>query len=104
MGKGEKQVGDGSKIFQSQEELETAIVSNGLLLLIGGFDTSSDTAAALIWYLVKNPEVQEALYEEIKEAIEANDMSQYLDYDTIQTLPYLDGKSEMEFQILFRDA
>jgi len=35
--------------------------------------------------------VQEALYEEIKEAIEANDMSQYLDYDTIQTLPYLDG-------------
>jgi len=91
LGKGEKQVGDGSKIFQSQEELETAIVSNGLLLLIGGFDTSSDTAAALIWYLVKNPEVQEALYEEIKEAIEANDMSQYLHYDTIQTLPYLDG-------------
>ena len=39
--------------------------------------------------LAKNPEVQECLHAEIKEAVEENG-STNLDYNTIQNLPYLD--------------
>ena len=91
MDQSDKEGSDGSKIFKSQEEFETAVVANGLVLFFGGFDTSSTTASVLCWFLAKHPEVQETLYEEIRDAIEANDNSEYLDYDTVQTLPYLDG-------------
>jgi len=82
---------DGEKIFKDEADLERAIVANILILFIGGFDTSSTMASATCWFLVKNPEVQEALYEEVKEAIEGNRMSQHLDYDTIKDLEYLEG-------------
>ena len=91
MDQSDKEGSDGSKIFKSAEEFETAVIANGLVLFFGGFDTSSTTASALCWFLAKHPEVQETLYEEIRDAIEANDNSEYLDYDTVQTLPYLDG-------------
>lgn len=87
----EKEGGDGKKIFKDQEDLETAIIANIIVLFFGGFDTSSTTASTTVWFLAKNPEVQEALYEEIKEAIEANGGSQHLDYDTVQNMPYLEG-------------
>ena len=66
-------------------------MANGLVLLLAGFDTSSTTGSAIAWFLVKNPDVQEALYNEVRDAIEENGGSQYLDYDTIQNLQYLEG-------------
>ena len=86
----EREGADG-KIFNSHEELETAITANALTLFFGGFDTTSTSASALAWFLAKNPDVQESLYAEIKEAIEDNDNSQHLDYDTFMELPYLQG-------------
>ena len=71
--------------------MEQAIVANGLVLLLAGFDTSSTTGSAIVWFLVKNPDVQEALYNEVRDAIEENGGSPYLDYDTIQNLQYLEG-------------
>jgi len=90
-GQSEKEGNDGSKIFKSQEDLEQAIVANGLVLLLAGFDTSSTIGSAITWFLVKNPDVQEALYNEVRDAIEENRGSPYLDYDTIQNLEYLEG-------------
>ena len=101
MDQSDKEGSDGSKIFKSAEEFETAVIANGLVLFFGGFDTSSTTASALCWFLAKHPEVQETLYEEIRDAIEANDNSEYLDYDTVQTLPYLDGIISFIFLILY---
>ena len=86
----EKEGADG-KIFKSHEELETAITANALTLFFGGFDTTSTSASALAWFLAKNPDVQESLYAEIKEAIEDNGSSQHLDYDTFMEMPYLQG-------------
>lgn len=40
--------------------------------------------------LAKNPEVQDRLYAEIQEAIEENNGSPELDYNTIQSLPYME--------------
>ena len=71
--------------------METALVANGLVLFFGGFDTSSTTTSAIAWFLVNNPHVQEALYNEVKDAIDDNNGSEHLDYDTIQGLPYLEG-------------
>lgn len=95
----EKEGGDGKKIFKDQEDLETAIIANIIVLFFGGFDTSSTTASTTVWFLAKNPEVQEAMYEEIKEAIEANGGSQHLDYDTVQNMPYLEGVLNEDFRM-----
>ena len=66
-------------------------MANVLVLFFGGFDTSATNASAMTWFLANNPEVQETLYEEIREAIEANGGSQHLDYDAIQSMEYLEG-------------
>lgn len=95
----EKEGGDGKKIFKDNEDLEGAIIANILVLFFGGFDTSSTTASTTVWYLAQNQDVQEALYEEIREAIEANGGSQHLDYDTVQNMPYLEGVLNENFRM-----
>ena len=55
-----------------------------------GFETSSTAMAAMCLLLAKTPGVQDRLYEEIQAAINNNNGSPELDYNTIQTLPYLD--------------
>ncbi len=42
------------------------------------------------YFLAKNQDVQEHLYNEIQDAIAQNGGNQHLDYSTIQALPYLD--------------
>ena len=42
------------------------------------------------YFLATNPEVQEELFREIDEAVEANGGDQHLDYNITQTLQYLD--------------
>jgi len=77
--------------FQTKEDMEDAVVSNAFLLFFAGFDTSSTGMAATAFFLAKNPDVQDQLYEEIKEAIESNNNSKYLEYQHIQNLPFLEG-------------
>jgi len=87
----EKDGRDGAKLFKDEEDFETAMVANVFVLFLGGFDTSSTSASATAWFLAKNPDVQEAAYQEIKDAIDANEGSQHLEYETLNSLPYLDG-------------
>ena len=82
---------DAKKAFATQEDLETAIISNAFLLFFAGFDTSSSSMATCAYFLAKNPDVQQRLYEEISEAIESNNSSQHLEYNHIQGLPFLDS-------------
>ena len=42
------------------------------------------------YYLAKNPDVQEHLFLEVMDAIQENGDDQHLDYNVIQSLPYLD--------------
>ena len=80
-----------SKVNFTKQELETAIVANGFLSFFAGFETSSNTMASTAFFLAKNQEAQNKLYEEIKATLEAREMNQHLDYNSIQSLPYLEG-------------
>jgi hypothetical protein len=42
------------------------------------------------YFLAKNPDAQEELFQEIEEAVLSNGGDQHLDYNIIQSLPYLD--------------
>ena len=42
------------------------------------------------YYRAKNPDVQEHLFLEVMDAIQENGDDQHLDYNVIQSLPYLD--------------
>ena len=42
------------------------------------------------YFLANNPEIQEELFQEVEEAILKNGGDQHLDYNVIQSLPYLD--------------
>ena len=97
----------------SPEKRETALISQLLLLLFAGMDTSSTILAVCMCCLANNPHVQvrirhhcqgeylhmsqiqflsqEVLYDEIKNMVEKQSMKEAeLDYHTIQSLPYLD--------------
>ena len=68
---------------------EDIVVSNCLLFLAAGYDTTGKTLAFLGYYLSKHPEIQANLQEEIDQAYSDND-GKVPEYNTIQELPYLD--------------
>ncbi|KAF8781363.1 Cytochrome P450 3A24 like protein [Argiope bruennichi] len=59
------------------------ILANAFTFLIVGFDTTANALAFVFYLLIKHPDVQERLYEEIAEVEDAN-------YSSIQNLQYLD--------------
>lgn len=74
----------------SEDEIETVLISNTFLFFVAGFDNSAMGMALVMYFLTVNPDVQERLFREIDEAVAKNDENEYLDYHTLQTLPYLD--------------
>ena len=78
--------------------METALVANGLVLFFGGFDTSSTTTSAIAWFLVNNPHVQEALYNEVKDAIDDNNGNEDLTFDQLQKLEYAEAVLNESFR------
>ena len=64
------------------------IAAQSVIFLLAGFDTSSNTLAFTLYHLVLNPDVQDKLRSEIKEAIESNS-NQPL-YEIVQNMEYLD--------------
>ena len=76
-----------------KEEIERILISNSLLMFLAGFDTVSSATSILFYFLAKNPEYQERLYQEIAEAVEVAG-TDHLDYAGVMNLPYM----EMFFQ------
>ena len=72
-----------------RDKVEAMLISNLIMLFFAGMDTSSAILAVLMYCMAKNPVVQEQHYDEIKDALGQSDDCE-LDYNTIQTLPYLD--------------
>lgn len=52
--------------------------------------------AITMYFLAKNPDVQERLYDEICDAVEKTGNEQF-DYDTIQEMPYLEQVNQLDF-------
>ena len=72
-----------------KDKVEVMLISNLIMLFFAGMDTSSALLAVLMYCLAKNPEVQEKLFDEINDALASSDDG-VLDYNTVQTLPYMD--------------
>lgn len=88
----ENEQADDSKLKnhkRSKELTEDIIVSNCLVFLIAGYDTTGMTLGSVGYYLSKYPEVQAKLQDEVDQAYEASGGS-LPDYTVIQELPYLE--------------
>ncbi|GBN36410.1 Cytochrome P450 3A21 [Araneus ventricosus] len=75
----------GNKKMRRMTEAE--IVSSAFSVLLAGYETTSTALAYTTYLLAKHQDVQENLYQEIKDLIERG---QKLEYATINKLPYLD--------------
>ena len=72
-----------------KDKIEVMLIAQLLLLFFAGMDTSSAILSVLMYCLAKNPDVQEKLFDEINDALTQSADGE-LDYNTIQTLPYMD--------------
>ncbi|KAI6190751.1 putative cytochrome P450 CYP13A8 [Aphelenchoides bicaudatus] len=75
-----------SKLFKRQMKIEE-IVSQCLVILLAGFETTSNTLSLLFYYLAQNPKEQQKLVDEIQEVIEDNDS--ILSYEHLNKLKAL---------------
>ena len=65
------------------------IVAQSIIFLLAGYETSSNTLSFLLYHLALNPDVQDKLRTEIKEAVESNAKRKSL-YELAQNMEYLD--------------
>ena len=64
------------------------VVATAMLLLAAGYDTTGTALSWILYDLAMNPNCQDTLYEEIRDA--GSDTSK-LSYESLQSLPYLDA-------------
>lgn len=72
---------------RTRKMTEAEIESSAFVVLLAGYETTSTALAFTTYLLAKHQDVQENLYQEIKELIERG---QKLEYATVNKLPYLD--------------
>ena len=65
------------------------IVAQSIIFLLAGYETSSNTLSFTLYYLALNPDVQDKLRTEIKEAMESNANRKSLQ-ELAQNMEYLD--------------
>ena len=65
------------------------IVAQSIIFLLAGYETSSNTLSFLLYHLALNPDVQDKLRTEIKEAVESNAKRKSL-HELAQNMDYLD--------------
>ena len=65
------------------------IVAQSIIFLLAGYETSSNTLSFILYHLALNPDVQDKLRTEIKEAVESNAKRKSL-YELAQNMEYLD--------------
>ena len=64
------------------------IVAQSIIFLLAGYETSSNTLAFTLYHLAVNPDIQNKLRAEIKEAMESNAKKPL--YDVVLNIVYLD--------------
>ena len=67
---------------------EKMVLSNGGILMLAGFNTTSLTLSSLAYNLAQRPELQERIYQEICDNISSIDD---IDHQTVTRLTYLDA-------------
>ncbi|CAG7825768.1 unnamed protein product [Allacma fusca] len=67
---------------------DDVIIAQCLLFFLAGSDTTESTVTFALYELAINPDIQEKLYQEVKEAVENNNGE--FSYDVINKLEYLD--------------
>ncbi|XP_055529189.1 probable cytochrome P450 9f2 [Wyeomyia smithii] len=83
------QESDVGKVQVTKTMTEPEMIAQCLIFLLGGFDTVSTAATFLIYELIRNPEIQEKLYQEIL-ATEKSLNGKPLTYDALQGMKYMD--------------
>ena len=68
---------DTSQLKKHEFEMEATLLSNALLLLFAGMDTTSTGLSTLVYALVKNPHVQEKLRDEINDIVGDSDKVEF---------------------------
>ena len=66
---------------------EDEIVANSLLFFAAGYETTATALNFSTYFLTKYPEVQEKLYQEVKDTFGDNEIN----YETLTGIPYLDA-------------
>ncbi|CAG2162360.1 unnamed protein product [Oppiella nova] len=74
--------------FANKTLTEDEIIAQSWLFLLAGFETTATTLGHLSYELGLNPDVQEKLHNEV---INAFDLDGKINYETLQSLPYLDA-------------
>ncbi|GFU45905.1 cytochrome P450 3A8 [Nephila pilipes] len=72
---------------KTRKMTEDEIVSSAFTVLLAGYETTSTALAFTAYLLAKHQDVQENLFQEIKQLMERG---QKLEYATVNKLPYLD--------------
>uniref|UniRef100_A0A914VXX2 Cytochrome P450 n=1 Tax=Plectus sambesii TaxID=2011161 RepID=A0A914VXX2_9BILA len=75
------------KATQKTKMSRDRIVQNCYAFLLAGYETTSTAMAYTAWLLAKHQDVQEKLYAEIRDTIEATG----LNYDSVHQMSYLDA-------------
>jgi len=73
---------------KAEIDMEIALISNAMIFFFAGFDTTSTTLAATIFALLKNPQYQERVREEIEEVVGD---SQDIKFEQLQDLKYTEN-------------
>ena len=60
-------------------------------MIVAGMDTTANSLARVLELLADHPDVQERLRDEITHAIEADGVSDTLEFDKLMELPYMDA-------------
>lgn len=74
----------------SKRMTEDEIAMQILVLIVGGFETTSRTLSYISFQLAHNPHVQERLYSDICDLLPPDDLSAIPTYDNLVELEYLD--------------
>ncbi|XP_055619250.1 cytochrome P450 9e2-like [Toxorhynchites rutilus septentrionalis] len=80
---------DVGKVEMTKPMSEAEMIAQCFIFFLAGFDTVSTSAMLAIYELVRNPEIQEKLYEEVKKT-HSELGGKPLTYDAVQKMKYMD--------------
>ena len=87
--KKEEKVSDTDHQKMSKEEVDKLLIANSLMMFLAGLETLTGVGSMIIYFMAKNPECQEKLYEEINQAVEEKGDSHF-DYTTVMNMQFME--------------